>query len=255
MKNLCYPWESEQGGHSFELVYVEGTEGRPFLFGEDRGRRSMEVRSFFLATVPVTQAFWNHIVGSEHSPAGRRGVNLPMENVSWNMITGPDGFLQRINASGVLANVGGQIPGAGDYAFRLPTEAEWEYAARGGSCWKDEFRFSGGNEIDRVAWFKDNSGDHTHEVAQKAPNQLGIFDMSGNIWEWCQDCYIPDVERIPADGSAYVGDNPERVLRGGCFHNWAIHCTVSKRYQIGRPFHDGCIGFRLALSAVQGTSS
>jgi formylglycine-generating enzyme required for sulfatase activity len=74
--------------------------------------------------------------------------------------------------------------------------------------------------------------------------------MSGNIWEWCQDAYTPNINDIPSDGSAFPGPADERVLRGGCFHNWAIHCTVSKRYEIASDYHDGCIGFRLAASAA-----
>jgi formylglycine-generating enzyme required for sulfatase activity len=72
--------------------------------------------------------------------------------------------------------------------------------------------------------------------------------MSGNVWEWCQDCHTRVIIEIPTDGSPLVSDSNDRVLRGGCFHNWAIHCTVSKRYEIGREFHDGCIGFRLVLA-------
>src|SRR6266542_284514 len=75
-----------------------------------------------------------------------------------------------------------------------------------------------------------------------------LLDFGANVWEWCQDSFTREVQKIPADGSAFVGEGNERVLRGGCFHNWAIHCTVSKQYQIERDYHDGCIGFRLVLS-------
>lgn len=132
--------------------------------------------------------------------------------------------------------------------FRLPSETEWEYAARGGPHWRDGFRFSGSNNTDLVAWYDRKHGDHTCNVAQKAPNQLGLYDMSGNLWEWCQDSFTEDVTMIPTDGRAYLSEDPERLLRGGCFHNWAIHCTVSKRYPIDREFHDGCIGIRPVLA-------
>ena len=145
------------------------------------------------------------------------------------------------------AEILAQLP-AGGGAFRLPTETEWEYAAHGGLSWRDGFRFSGSGDIDAVAWYDRKHGDHTQPVAEKAPNQLGIYDMSGNVWEWCQDVFTRDVSSIPGDGTPYVGLEAERVLRGGCFHNWAIHCTVSKRYEIGRDYHDGCIGFRIMLS-------
>jgi formylglycine-generating enzyme required for sulfatase activity len=78
--------------------------------------------------------------------------------------------------------------------------------------------------------------------------------MSGNIWEWCQDSFTRDVQRIPDDGSAFAGEAEERVLRGGCFHNWAMHCTVFERYEIGHDCHDGCIGFSLALSSMKQTA-
>jgi sulfatase modifying factor 1 len=172
-----------------------------------------------------------------------------LENISWDQITQPDGFLDRINASPVRAAMAAQLA-APDVAFRLPSETEWEYAARGGPHWRDGFHFSGGNDIDAVAWYGRRDG-HTHPVAEKAPNQLGLYDMSGNVWEWCQDSFTPDVAKIPRDGGAYCDSSPDRVLRGGCFHNWAVHCTVSKRYQIGRDCHDGCIGLRLVLDAVR----
>jgi formylglycine-generating enzyme required for sulfatase activity len=171
---------------------------------------------------------------------------MAQENVSWDALMSPAGFLQRINASEIQAQFNASL---GNARFRLPSETEWEYAARGGPHWRDGFTYSGGNDIAAVAWYDRRHGDHTQPVAQKAPNQLGLYDMSGNVWEWCQDVYTPDVRLIPTDGSAYAGAGEERVWRGGCYHNWAMHCTVSKRYALPSDAHDGCVGFRLALSA------
>lgn len=248
MRTIRYEWTDGGTRRALELVDVAGTHGEPYAFGED-GSRRIETPDFFIAGTPVTQALWMHVMGS--NPAIRHGAMLPVENVSWDDIVRPGGFLDRINASPVRGRVAAEAPSA-SWAFRLPTEAEWEYAARGGPHWRDGFRFSGGNDIDRVAWHDRRGGDQTQEVAQKAPNQLGLYDMSGNVWEWCQDSYTEDVAAIPADGSAARVAGDERVLRGGCFHNWAIHCTVTKRYQIARTHHDGCIGFRLVFSADRG---
>lgn len=247
MKELQYQWTIDDAVHSLKLIHVQGTGGRPYAFGEGADQCEVEVQDFFIAAVPVTQALWDHVVGPGSNPSLHRGPTLPLENVSWNGITQPAGFLDLINAAPVRASLAAKLP-ASDFAFRLPSETEWEYAARGGPDWRDGFQFSGGDDIDTVAWYGRRDG-HTHPVAQKAPNQLGLYDMSGNVWEWCQDSYTPEIERIPKDGRAYCDSSPARVLRGGCFHNWAIHCTVSKRYQIGRDCHDGCIGLRLAFSS------
>jgi formylglycine-generating enzyme len=247
MANITYNYDVGNAVHSLNLPLVEGTHGRPYTFGEGEQRLSVEIPDFFIATVPVTQALWTHVMGN--NPSINRSDNRPVENVSWLDVTQTDGFLDHINASPILAEVTRQLPNAIEARFRLPSETEWEYAARGGPFWKLVFKFSGSDDVEAVAWYQLNSGDSSHEVAQKAANQLGIYDMSGNIWEWCQDSLTRDVQQIPTDGSAFASDSPERILRGGCFHNWAIHCTVSKRYAIGHQCHDGCIGFRLVLSA------
>jgi formylglycine-generating enzyme required for sulfatase activity len=246
MQRITYRWNG--GGHAnvFEMVLVTGTHGQPYSFGEQPDSRPVEIHDFFIGVVPVTQAFWIHIMGADAEPA-HQGTDLPLENVSWDDITGPGGFLDRINTRPMRAAILGELA-ARQAAFRLPSETEWEYAARGGPHWRDGFRFSGSNDVGAVAWYDRKHGDHTQPVAQKAPNQLGIYDMSGNVWEWCQDVFTREVSNIPLDGTAFVGPGDERVLRGGCFHNWAIHCTVSKRYEIGHDCHDGCIGFRLVLS-------
>jgi formylglycine-generating enzyme len=198
----------------------------------------------------VFQGFWKHVMGSDANPSLHQVTDdLPVENVSWDSLQAPTGFVERLNASPVREQLIAQAPELnGGARFRLPTETEWEYAARGGLHWPDGYPFSGDTDIDAVAWYDRKQGDHTKPVGLKAPNQLGLFDLSGNIWEWCEDVFTPDTTQIPADGSPYSGPGPDRVLRGGCFHNWAVHCTVSKRYAIGSDAHDACIGFRLVLA-------
>lgn len=247
MEPITYQWGDADQHHSLHLVPVPGTPGSPYLFGDGDSDRSIEVGSFLIGSTPVTQALWTHVMGADSNPALHHGVNLPVENVSWDHLTRPGGFLDRINQSHVRAAVLSQ-GAVRTGMFRLPSETEWEYAARGGPHWRDGFPFSGSHEIDAAAWHDRKHGDHTQPVAQKAPNQLGIYDMSGNVWEWCQDTFIRDAGQIPADGSPFAGPGEERVLRGGCFHNWARHCTVSKRYAIAPDAHDGCIGFRLVFA-------
>lgn len=244
MDSISYRW-TDGREREFVLGRVQGTGAAPYTFGVQPQCISVSVPEFYVGVVPITQAFWTH-VGGQENPAVHRDPDLPVENVSWDSLTQPGGFLQRLNESAVAASLRKQV--GRPLHFRLPTETEWEYAARGGPHWGDDYRYSGNNDIDAVAWYDRRHGDHTQPVAQKAANQLGIYDMSGNIWEWCEDTFSRDVNAIPRDGTPYNGPGEERVLRGGCFHNWAAHCTVSKRYEIAREFHDGCIGFRVVLA-------
>jgi formylglycine-generating enzyme required for sulfatase activity len=181
-------------------------------------------------------------------PSHFKGERLPVENVSYNGITEAGGFLDLIKASELAGDIRQQAKDYEQLNFRLPSETEWEYAARGGQYWQDGFRFSGSDSIDEVGWYDQNSGRRTHEVGLLKPNQLGIYDMSGNLWEWCQDLMVRGISQIPQDGSPSLASGKDRILRGGCHHNWAIHCTVSKRYEIIPDAADECIGFRLVLS-------
>jgi formylglycine-generating enzyme required for sulfatase activity len=247
VETIRYTWNTGDCSHVFDLVFVAGTHGHPYSFGERVGGRSIEIRDFLIGATPITGALWGHVMGVDARPALHQGLDLPVENVSWDEITRAGGFLDRINEGPVRVAVLAKLtPRQG--AFRLPSETEWEYAARGGPHWPDGFRFSGSDDIDAVGWYDRKHGDHTQPVGRKAANQLGIYDMSGNVWEWCQDVFTREVECIPQDGTAFAGPGNERVLRGVCFHNWAVHCTVSKRYEIAHDYQDGCIGFRLVFS-------
>ena len=248
MASLRYSFQFSGEDHSLDLIHVEGTHGSPYSFGNASASAQVNVRDFYIASTPLTKALWSHVMTS--NPAIGTGNRKPMQNISWDQITLPGGFFDTINAGNILQHLSRQLLSATNLRFRLPTETEWEYAARGGPHWHDNFRYSGSHEIESVAWFVGNSKDSAHDVALKAPNQLGLYDMCGNIWELCYDTHTRDINAIPTDGSPYAGPGPDRILRGGCFHNWAEHCTVYKRYEIGSEFHDGCIDFRLVLGTT-----
>jgi formylglycine-generating enzyme required for sulfatase activity len=264
-------WHDQSGSHDLTLVWVQGTHGAPYQFGHGAEQRAIEVPDFFIAATPVTQAFWQRVMGS--NPSVRPDPRCPVENVSWEHVTQPGGFLDHLNAGEILPAVAGEDS---HLRFRLASETEWEYAARGGPHWHDALTFSGSNDPNAVAWFgprwtrwhqfmvrlfgwrrawrlahvhgpPTRVMTRTHPVASKGPNQLGLYDMSGNVWEWCEDV-CTDLASVPADGRPYTGPGTERRLRGGCHHNWDLHCTVWWRYGIQQDAHDGCIGFRVVLA-------
>lgn len=263
-----YSWTDGLSEHSLEIVAVSGTHGTPFLFGRT-SKVAIEVDDFLIATTPVTQSLWTHVMGS--NPSVRPEIKAPVENVSWQDITEKNGFLDRINKSKIREAIAGPLS---TKQFRLPSETEWEYAARGGPHWTDDFDYSGSNDPDEVAWYglKGTGGSakwrfmktgigrllfgttaltrkepHTHAVATKSPNQLGIYDMCGNVWEWCEDVCTDDLDEVPKDGTPYTVPGDERRLRGGCFNNWDFLCSVSWRYGIAPDASGGCLGFRLVL--------
>jgi len=244
MQNLLY-----DKAVALEMVFVLGTDGRSFLFGNNGERQAVNIKDFFLAKFQVTQAVWKYVMNEDDSRFDNKGDNLPATNLSWTDITTKGGFLARLNNSDIIKELCAQLQGKNKMAaFRLPSETEWEYAARGGDNWGDNFVFAGSNDPNKVAWYKENSDNHTWPVGQKAPNQLGLYDMCGNIWEWCEDYHTRDASLIPKDGSPFLYGGTDRVLRGGCHHNMAVHCTSTKRYEIIPEAADGCIGLRLAMS-------
>ena len=145
-RKISYPWTSGDASHSLELVHVSGTAGSPYSFGENERPRSVEVADFFISVVPTTQALWTHVMGVGRNPAMGRGDRRPVENVSWDDVVGKGGFLDHLNASPVREAILAQLGGRVNKSFRLPSETEWESAARGGPYRRDDFTFSGGND-------------------------------------------------------------------------------------------------------------
>jgi len=163
------------------------------------------------------------------NPSRFKGENLPVENVSWDDC---QAFIRKLN------ELTGQT-------FRLPTEAEWEYAARGGIKSKG-YKYAGSNTLNDVAWYYGNNGEKTHPVGSKSSNELGLYDMSGNVWEWCQDWYGSYSSSSQTNPSG-ASSGSIRVYRGGSWYNNAGSCRVSYRYG-GNPSHSfDFLGLRLAL--------
>ena len=177
--------------------------------------------NYYMGKTEVTQALWKAVMGS--NPSSFKGDNKPVENVSWNDC---QTFIKKLN----------QATGKN---FRLPTEAEWEFAARGGNNSK-HYQYSGSNNIDDVAWDTDDS-DGTHDVATKSPNELGLYDMSGNVSEWCQDVYGNYSSSAQTDPKGPTGES-FRVLRDV----WDYRSSI--RFSHGPRFRCFWLGFRLALS-------
>ena len=182
---------------------------------------------YYIGKYEVTQALWKAVMGN--NPSSFKGDNLPVEEVSWDDC---QDFISKLN----------RITGK---TFRLPTEAEWEYAARGGNKSRG-YQYSGSSNLSDVAWYKDNSGSKTHAVGTKQPNELGIYDMCGNVWEWCQDWYgkYSSSSQVNPTGAT---SGSSRVNRGGCLINDARDCRSSCRGN-NTPGGRGYLGLRLVLS-------
>ena len=225
------------GNVEFEMVYVEGGT---FLMGatKDQGddayfwekpNHAVTLSSYRMGKYEVTQALWEEVMGRNPSK-NKQGGKYPVENVSWNDC---QKFIEKLNARTGLK-------------FRLPTEAEWEYAARGGNKSKG-YKYAGSDDLDEVGWYRNNSNyKFSYPVGQKKPNELGIYDMSGNILEWCQDKYGRYSNRTQTNPIGAV-DGRYRVLRGGGIWSSAKDCRVSNRISFG-PSEKLGNGLRLALS-------
>jgi len=221
-------------GVSFNMVRVDGGTFQMGATSEQQNPDSDEkpvhrvtLSDYYIGETEVTQGLWEAVMGS--NPSNFKGSNLPVERVSWD---DSQAFIRKLN----------QLTGR---RFRLPTEAEWEYAARGGNRSRG-YQYGGSNTLTDVAWYYDNSKDKTHDVKTKQSNELGLYDMSGNVWEWCQDWY--------GDYSSSAQTNPTgpssgsiRVYRGGSWGRDARRCRVSGRGCNSPGGTGSYLGLRLAL--------
>jgi len=239
---LQVPWVAADLNEDFPMVRVPRTglemvrvPGGCFKMGDFYGDgaedekpvREVCVSDFALGKYEVTQGLWRQIMGNNPSMFARCGDECPVENVTWQEV---QEFIAKLNER------------EGTASYRLPTEAEWEYAAKSGGR---QEKFSGGDRIAAVGWYSGNSGSRTHPAGQKQPNGLGIFDMSGNVWEWVEDWYARYPEQGENDpiGPAIGAD---RAARGGCWGGGAAYVRTMNRMGVAPGSTNGFLGFRLA---------
>jgi len=223
--NLNLEMIAVQGG-TFTMGCTSEQDGE--CYDNEKPAHQVTVSNFYIGKFEVTQAQWKVVMGS--NPSYFKGDNLSVESVSWS---DAQEFIRKLNTL-----TGKQ--------YRLPTEAEWEFAARGGAK-SQGYKYSGSNNLNNVAWFNDNRGSATHAVGTKSPNELGIYDMSGNVWEWCSDWignYSASAQRDPMSASS----GTSRVVRGGSWDGNAEFCRVSFRDEAHPDDRCGNLGFRLACS-------
>jgi formylglycine-generating enzyme required for sulfatase activity len=214
--------------------------------GEDNEKpvHSVTVQGFYMGEFEVTPREWQDIMGS--NPSRFKGDSLPVEPVSWYDVG------EYCNRRSVKEGLTPAYGGSGEHitcdfnagGYRLPMEAEWEYAAKGGGKDPMVYEYAGSNSPGNVAWYTENSGGSTRQVGTKQPNSLGLYDMSGNVWEWCWDWYgdysggAQTDPRGPASGA-------NRVMRGGCWYDSATYVRSALRNYYTPSSRSSNVGFRL----------
>lgn len=221
------------------MVFVEGgtfimgctAEQGKYCEDNEKPPHKVTLNSYYIGQYEVTQAQWKAIMGNNPS-SFKDCDDCPVEQVSWDDI---QIFLQKLNEKT-------------GKKYRLPTEAEWEYAARGGNK-SQKYKYAGSNDLDAVAWYGyEKSDSKPHPVGQKKANELGLYDMSGNVWEWCEDAWHKNYTGAPTDGSAWTGgdDSSLRVVRGGSWNYLPLNCRAAYRYGYYTVLRYSDLGFRVA---------
>lgn len=226
-------------GVKFNMVDVDGDTFMMGAAANDTGANSDEKPShqvtltpFIIGQTEVTQELWEEVMGN--NPSCHIGTNMPVEQISWN------------DCKAFITNLNQMFPIDG-YEFNLPTEAQWEFAARGGNK-SQGYKYSGSNNIGDVAWYTGNSGSISHQVATKAPNELGLYDMSGNVEEWCLDHYATYSSSAQFDPCIYTTSNSPFInLRGGYYSTTESNCRNTRRdcWDANQSYNE--IGLRLVL--------
>ena len=233
----CFPFIAGAQEFSPEMIFVKGGK---FKMGSNIGVQDEQpvhevvLDDFYIGKFEVTQDQWKRIMDQDTSKRYFRNCgNCPVERVSWYNVME---FIEKLNRETGLH-------------YRLPTEAEWEYAASGGNLSKG-FKYSGSNLIDSVAWKDGNAGTSTHPVGQKAPNELGLFDMTGNVFEWCSDWYSDDYYQFREyENPAGPFYGTFKVMRGGSWFHDHTGLRINEREKGNPEFRYGYVGFRLCRSA------
>ena len=202
---------------NIEMIFVRGgsfimgctSEQGNDCFPDEEPAHEVIVNSFYIAKYEVTQELWVAVMGE--NPSHFKGAKLPVENVSWSDV---QVFIRKLN----------ELTGK---KYRLPTEAEWEFAASGGNKSTGK-KYCGRNVVNNVAWYSQNSQNKTHPVGLKTPNELGIYDMSGNVWEWCSDWYA-EYGSEPQTNPKGAAKSDYRVIRGGSYNIFAKYVRVTTR--------------------------
>ncbi len=243
---------------SIEMVSVPGGSfqmGSTTGFSNERPVHQVTLTGFQMGKYEVTQAQYLSVTGA--SPSYFSGTNLPAEEVTWYDAVEFCNKLSVANGVSAVYTITGRTPASGypitsatvtpdmtKNGYRLPTEAEWEYAARGGNGSPSGYTHSGSNDVGTVAWYSDNSGSTTHTVGTKMANGLGLYDMSGNVWEWCQDWYDSYGSGAQTD-PAGASSGTSRVARGASWISNADFCRSANRDYYLPDSTNTNVGFRV----------